>query len=78
MDTHICNRLQISCEEPMDTTNTISIRMYSTAASAIHLSKNAAFQEVIVDMKTTQSPHKHWWEHIQYVALGSLTSLNSL
>ena len=76
MNTHICNKMQIPCVEPMDNKNTVSTMMCcckdNTCITECNIAESHCWH------KNTLSSPNHWGEHIHYVTLSRVMSLNGL
>ena len=48
------------------------------AARTVHKSQSSTCPELVVDFSTKKSPPKHFWEHLIYVGLSRVPSLQGL
>ena len=48
------------------------------AACTVHKSQSSTCPQLVVDFSTKKSPPKHFWEHLIYVALSRVPSLQGL
>ena len=52
--------------------------MQVDAARTVHKSQSSTCPELVVDFSTKKSPPKHFWEHLIYVGLSRVPSLQGL
>ena len=56
----------------------IQFPLCQAAAHIIHVSQSSTYPEIYVDLETTSTPPKSFWEHMHYVAFSRVTSLKGL
>ena len=67
LDSCICTEEDISDQGCVGYTG--QFPLCCAAAHTIHVAQSATFCDIYIDMSTNTSPPKHWWQHMQYVAL---------
>ena len=56
----------------------IQFPLCQAAACTIHISQSSTYPEIYLDLETTSTPPKSFWEHMHYVAFSRVTSLKGL
>lgn len=56
----------------------IQFPLRQSAARTIHASQSATYNKIYIDMSTPKKCPKNWWQHMHYVALSRVMSLEGL